>query len=252
MNAVSLSRLGLLLGVCNAGFRPRFARLRTFACLSVLFLLFGGVGHARERQAGTPDFSQDRESVARVATEAVHKWLGRMNRAFAKDYGFDSESDIDHATTLTPIPVYGALDASTLDRLKVEQMVQQRPSMWLVPIGIDRRILAVVLVESLPGKPPRPFQYGMAALARHLNAGLALLGSPPPAQWTNLRVFKFVDPTTDLLLFRGPHSGWSWVNLLATQSTSASLLRGNEVDSFLRNLNRGGSEPQQSLKPTVK
>jgi hypothetical protein len=185
-------------------------------------------------------------TVSRSAEPALRSWLASIDRSAISNYGFRSPDEMQRAALLPPIPYFTPerKRATPPSKPSIEANLDELPTSWLVPVRIDDRIACVIVVDTIPGRPPEATEYGKTYTANRLTAGLRRLGWPNHIDWRNLRFLSFVDPNTDLLLHRTSARGWTWVNLAGTTAAEAVILTPEQLSSLLQLLRRPAADLQ--------
>ena len=215
--------------------RPCGGAIRTAVVICVVAVLVmcdadGAPGGTRSKEP----MLEARRAAESVAARGFRSWIESIPDESLAGFGFASRAEAASAEVLVPIPyLMPPRDRGPLNRRSIENDLDRAPVMWLVPVRVGQRIVALVTVESPPGEKPRAIEYGKPWAASRLDAGIRAAGSPLPALWTGFRFVAFASPRVDLLVFRGADRTWNWWRLTGTEPGSASRLSPADLSSLL-------------------
>lgn len=188
-------------------------------------------------------YNEFQQEILSVVEPELKTWLASIPPEMLDGFGFHSAEEKSRARLLDPIPFSTPLRSKDqLKKTKIEKSLEEKPISWLVPVAVDQRIVAVVVVDTVQGKEPTPVEFGKTYTANRLDAGIKALGWPTKEKWHDLRYLSFVSPNYDLLLCRKERS-WVWLNLRGTLEGTAHKMSLGEINVLLEQLSHIPSSP---------
>ena len=182
-------------------------------------------------------YNQFQQQILSVVEPELKTWLASIPPEMLDGFGFHSAEEKSRASLLDPISFSTPLRSKDqLKKAKIEKALEEKAISWLVPVVVDQRIVAVVVVDTVQGKEPTPVEFGKTYTANRLDAGIRALGWPTKEKWHDLRYLSFVSPNYDLLLYRKERS-WVWLNLRGTLDGTAHKMSLGEIEALLEQLN---------------
>lgn len=239
------------------------------ACLAAVLTGSGLVASVAQAAApaATPQrtaMDVQRNAATAVARQALPGYLRQIPEQRLKDYGFETSQQLAQARVDGVWPVFmPARTKGSLTRTAIERQLVGAPALWLAPVWVDGRPVALVTVESGPGGKAEAVGFGSAFRASRIAAGLkaaGLRGGPGGAESgaaglgndrASLRLLAFYEPNREFALLPGsnPKAPWRWFSLEGTTEASAIELSDEALRLALEEIRQtepmapGGAAP---------
>lgn len=183
-----------------------------------------------------------RSAATAAARQALPGYLSQIPEQRLKDYGFETSQQLAQARIDVVWPVFmPARTKGSLTRAAIERQMAGTPALWLAPVWVDGRPVALVTVEIAPSGKAEAVGFGSAFRASRIAAGLKAAGLPgirsasesvagntgisgiTGSDGAQLRLVAFYEPNREFALLPGarPTAAWRWFSLEGTSEASA-------------------------------
>lgn len=195
-----------------------------------------------------------RSAATAAARQAWPGYLRQIPAQRLKDYGFETSQQLAEARVGAAWPVFMPVRTKApLTRAAVERQLAGPPAMWLAPVSVGARPVALVTVELRPNGQAEAVGFGSAFRASRIAAGLKAAGylaaaapgeSAGDVDGARLRLLAFYEPNREFALLAGssPKAPWRWFSLEGTTEASAIELSDEAVRLALEEI--GQTEPK--------